>query len=95
MRDACRLHANRTFSSLWHLRCVLYALSGTGDVPHSLPSYPSHITCCNLCPCLQSGTDAWRPMRNAFGAAWEASRLPTLPWDIRLTNAAGKTLVLP
>jgi expansin (peptidoglycan-binding protein) len=43
----------------------------------------------------KSGTDAWRPMRNAFGAAWEASRLPTLPWDIRLTNAAGKTLVLP
>jgi len=43
----------------------------------------------------KSGTDAWRPMRNAFGAAWEASRLPALPWDIRLTNAAGKSLLLP
>jgi hypothetical protein len=30
-----------------------------------------------------------------FGAAWEASRLPALPWDIRLTNTAGKAIVLP
>jgi hypothetical protein len=34
-------------------------------------------------------------MKNAFGAAWEASRLPAFPWDIRLTNAAGKSVVLP
>jgi hypothetical protein len=33
-------------------------------------------------------------MRNVFGAAWEASCLPALPWDIKLTNAAGKSLVL-
>jgi hypothetical protein len=33
-------------------------------------------------------------MSNAFGAAWEASRLPALPWDIRLTNSAGKALVI-
>jgi hypothetical protein len=33
-------------------------------------------------------------MTNPFGAAWEASRLPALPWDIRLTNAAGKSLVI-
>jgi hypothetical protein len=34
-------------------------------------------------------------MKLAFGAAWEASRLPSTPWDIRLTNAAGKSIVLP
>jgi hypothetical protein len=34
-------------------------------------------------------------MSQPFGAAWEASRLPPLPWDIRLTNAAGKSIVLP
>jgi hypothetical protein len=44
---------------------------------------------------LQAGTDGFRPMKNAFGAAWEASRLPAFPWDIRLTNAAGKSVVLP
>jgi len=33
-------------------------------------------------------------MRNAFGAAFEASRLPELPWDIKLTNTEGKSLLL-
>jgi hypothetical protein len=33
-------------------------------------------------------------MTNSFGAAWEASKLPVLPWSIRLTNVAGATLVL-
>lgn len=42
----------------------------------------------------QAGTDSFRPLRNAFGAAWEGSRLPELPWDLRLTNADGTTLVL-
>lgn len=42
----------------------------------------------------KAGADSWRAMSNAFGAAWEASRLPALPWDIRLTNSAGKALVI-
>jgi len=42
----------------------------------------------------KAGTGAFRPMKNGFGAAFEASRLPELPWDIRLTNTAGKPLVL-
>lgn len=42
----------------------------------------------------QAGSDAFVPMKNAFGAAFEASRLPALPWDIKLTNADGKSIVL-
>jgi len=42
----------------------------------------------------KAGTGAFRPMKNGFGAAFEASRLPELPWDIRLTNTEGKTLLL-
>lgn len=68
---------------------LIHRVSGSGDM------LPCPSLCLLLCTCLQSGTDAWRPMKNAFGAAWEASRLPALPWDIRLTNAAGKSLLLP
>ena len=42
----------------------------------------------------QAGTATFRPMKNGFGAAFEASRLPELPWDIKLTNAEGKSLML-
>jgi len=42
----------------------------------------------------KAGTNNFRAMTNPFGAAWEASRLPELPWDIRLTNSAGQSLVL-
>jgi hypothetical protein len=33
-------------------------------------------------------------MSTNFGAAWEASRLPELPWDIKLTNVDGESIVL-
>jgi hypothetical protein len=33
-------------------------------------------------------------MSNNFGAAWEASRLPELPWDVKLTNAEGQSILL-
>lgn len=36
----------------------------------------------------------WRPAENLFGAAWEASILPSAPLDLRLTNTRGEQLVL-
>jgi hypothetical protein len=33
-------------------------------------------------------------MRNTYGAVWEMSVLPTLPLDMRVTNAAGETVVM-
>jgi hypothetical protein len=42
----------------------------------------------------QAGSDSFRPMQRKFGAAFEASRLPALPWDIKLTNTAGDSIVL-
>lgn len=38
--------------------------------------------------------DVWRPMRNTFGANWELSMLPSLPFDIRVTNTLGQQVVL-
>lgn len=49
-----------------------------------------------MCACSteQAGSNEFRPMKSNYGAAFEASRLPALPWDIRLTNTAGDTVVL-
>ena len=33
-------------------------------------------------------------MRNTFGANWELSMLPSLPFDIRVTNTLGQQVVL-
>jgi len=42
----------------------------------------------------KAASDSFRPMQRKFGAAFEASRLPALPWDIKLTNTAGDSIVL-
>jgi hypothetical protein len=36
---------------------------------------------------------AYFPMKNTYGAVWEASLLPALPLDLRLTDSAGHTVV--
>jgi hypothetical protein len=33
-------------------------------------------------------------MTNSYGAVWEASKLPALPFDLRLTNEDGASIVL-
>ena len=42
----------------------------------------------------QAGSGAWIRMNNTYGANWELSKLPTPPFDVRLTTKAGKTTVL-
>jgi hypothetical protein len=36
---------------------------------------------------------SYQPFKNTYGANWEASNLPQYPLDIRLTDAAGHTVV--
>jgi hypothetical protein len=35
----------------------------------------------------------WRPMKNTYGAVFEASILPNPPFSIRITNTAGQQVV--
>ena len=41
--------------------------------------------------CAQDPT--FEPMRNNYGAVWEASQLPAPPLDISLTDAAGHIVI--
>ena len=36
---------------------------------------------------------AFTPMRNTYGAVWEASALPALPLDLQLTDSAGHSVI--
>jgi expansin (peptidoglycan-binding protein) len=36
----------------------------------------------------------WRPMKNTYGAVWEASQLSSLPLDLQVTKANGTLVVL-
>jgi hypothetical protein len=45
-------------------------------------------------PPPQAGSNEWHPMTNSYGAVWEASKLPALPFDLRLTNEDGASIVL-
>ena len=42
---------------------------------------------------LVQQASAYKPFQNTYGANWEASGLPSLPLDIRLTDAAGHVVV--
>lgn len=33
-------------------------------------------------------------MKNTYGAVWEMSKLPPLPFDIKLTDTKGQSVVL-
>ncbi len=37
---------------------------------------------------------AWRPMNNSFGAAWELSDLYPPPFDLRLRDNVGRTVIV-
>eukprot|EP00878_Enallax_costatus_P003040 GHUV01003238.1.p1 GENE.GHUV01003238.1~~GHUV01003238.1.p1 ORF type:complete len:361 (+),score=78.47 GHUV01003238.1:811-1893(+) len=39
-------------------------------------------------------TDSWHPMKNTYGAIWEASKLSALPLDLSITKADGQSVVL-
>ena len=67
-----------------HVACVAH------DIIVLLPQQCSSL----LCECAQAGTDSFQPMKHGFGATFEASRLPELPWDIKLTNTEGKSILL-
>ena len=41
--------------------------------------------------CMQDPT--FQPMRNNYGAVWEASQLPAPPLDLALTDATGHIVI--
>lgn len=47
------------------------------------------------CLCsVQAGTTAFIPMKNTYGANWELSKLPTPPYDLKVTTKAGATTII-
>eukprot|EP00879_Flechtneria_rotunda_P012123 GHRR01012661.1.p1 GENE.GHRR01012661.1~~GHRR01012661.1.p1 ORF type:complete len:114 (+),score=31.30 GHRR01012661.1:935-1276(+) len=42
----------------------------------------------------QTGSTAYRPMNNTYGAEWEISIVPAPPLDIKVTNQQGQSVVL-
>ncbi|KAF8063780.1 EXPA32 [Scenedesmus sp. PABB004] len=72
---------------------------GTGRAARAAPAAPAAPTAPAApptAPRAQAGTPTgvWRPMKNTFGAAWEASMLPALPLSLNVTNARGESVVL-
>jgi hypothetical protein len=43
---------------------------------------------------LQAGSNTWVPLKNTYGAVWEKSQLPALPFDLRLTDAQGRAITV-
>ncbi|WIA28320.1 hypothetical protein OEZ86_010870 [Tetradesmus obliquus] len=69
----------RTASGGW-LRLGVRNVAGDGDL--------------TMVELAKAGSGAWIRMNNTYGANWELSKLPTPPFDVRLTTKAGKTTVL-
>lgn len=42
---------------------------------------------------MKQSESSWVPMRNTYGAVFETSNLPSLPIDIRITNAAEQQVI--
>ncbi len=40
-----------------------------------------------------SGTTAWQPLQNSYGAKWQISGLAQIPMDIQVVGDNGQTLV--
>ena len=61
--------------------------------PESAPKCSS-LHCRHQHTMLSSAQDTtFAPLKNTYGAVWEASNLPAFPLDLRLTDALGHAVV--
>lgn len=86
----------RALGQVKHFRlvCILWERCGSC---HHTRIHLSTAQTLGLLPyasALQAGEAGWQLMDNTFGGAWEASKLPQPPMDLRIENSILQTVVI-